>query len=76
MEHWKIGTNWWQRVDGVNILNVWERPDSLAILSERDTDPLGPRSGDISTEEEFNLKLNQIYEKLNQKPTERGDQTR
>lgn len=76
MQYWKIGLNWWQRVDGVNILNAWDRPDSVAILSERDTDPLGPRVGEIITEEEFNFQFNKIYAKLNKTSPESGNPTR
>jgi hypothetical protein len=64
MQYYKIGKNSWQRVDGVHITNVWESGDSISITTEMDTDPLGPMKGSLITEEEFNSKLNQIYEAI------------
>lgn len=65
MRYFKIGYNWWQRIDGDTVTDVWERHNGLAIITEINPDPIGPRVGQESTEEEFQSKIKSIYESIN-----------
>lgn len=63
MNYFQIGNTWWQSVaSNGRVIDVMEKPNGVAIITDINMDPLGPRIGHQITEQQFKSKLNQTYE--------------